>query len=111
MKFLMKQDPSTIDAVSQAFKLSDGERSYLLSCNRGEGLFFCGLSHVPLQVIASEQEHKLATTNQEELLQREREEVAYQEREKSNHDAVAVRQRSNEYDVILPQFYRQGSEE
>lgn len=31
MKFLMKQDSSTIDAVTQAFHLSDEERKYLLS--------------------------------------------------------------------------------
>ena len=111
MKFLMKQDASTIDAVSQAFKLSDGERSFLLSCNRGEGLFFCGLSHVPLQVIASESEHKLATTNQEELLKREKEEIAYNERLNELQEAVGVKQRNNEYDVIFPQFYQKDKEE
>ena len=66
---------------------------------------------MPLQVIAGEQEHKLATINQEELLRREREEISYQEREKSNYDAVAVRQRGNEFDVMLLQFYHQNSEE
>ena len=66
---------------------------------------------MPLQVIASEQEHKLATTNQEELLQREREAVAYEERAKHTHEAVAVKQRNNEFDIILPEFYRRDDEE
>ncbi len=68
MKFLMKQDSTTIDAVTQAFKLSDGERTFLTSCAKGEGLFFARGSHVPMKVVASPLEHTLATTNPQELV-------------------------------------------
>ena len=68
MKFLMKQDSTTIDAVTRAFKLSEGERNYLTSCAKGEGLFFARGSHVPMKVVASPLEHILATTNPQELV-------------------------------------------
>lgn len=71
MKFLMKQDSTTIDAVTRAFKLSEGERAYLTSCAKGEGLFFARGSHVPMKVVASPLEHRLATTNPQELLAEE----------------------------------------
>ncbi|EFH79658.1 VirB4 family type IV secretion system protein [Ktedonobacter racemifer] len=102
MKFLMKQDSSTIDAVTQAFHLSDEERKYLLSCAKGSGLFFARSSHVPLRVVASPVEYKLATTNPNES------------EEDTEHDkdstAVAlpvinVATRTTEYDVVMPNFF------
>lgn len=38
VKILLGQDPTDIDAVQQVFKLSDGERNFLLSAKRGEML-------------------------------------------------------------------------
>ncbi|BBW98905.1 VirB4 family type IV secretion system protein [Geobacillus subterraneus] len=38
VKVLLGQDPTDIDAVQQVFKLSDGERNFLLSAKRGEML-------------------------------------------------------------------------
>lgn len=62
-KFLMKQDETTIDAVANAFKLSEEERKFLISVDKGEGLYFCRGSHVPLRVVASEKERSLAETD------------------------------------------------
>jgi len=67
IQFLMRQDSSTIDVVSQTFRLSAGEREFLLSCRKGEGLFFALGNHVALRVEASPQEHGLATTDPAEL--------------------------------------------
>ena len=113
LKFLMKQDATTIDAVEQAFKLSEGERKYLLSCNRGEGLYFCGLSHVPLRVVASELEHELATTNQQELQERERQRLQLEQHttERNETHAVAVKSREHEYNIMIPSFYNPEKEE
>lgn len=106
-KWLMKQDSSTIDIVSQTFRLSESERRFLLSCNRGEGLFFCNLSHVPLQIIASPVEHELATTNVQELLNAETLEQAKLEQAQhlAQKEAIALEQRRNEFNVVLPSFY------
>jgi hypothetical protein len=70
-KFVMKTDPANIDAVSNALKLTEGERKFLLGARKGEGLYFLGKStgqaHVPLRVIASETEYAIANSNAQEL--------------------------------------------
>jgi hypothetical protein len=70
-KFVLKTDAANIDAVTEALKLTDGERNYLLSAKKGEGLYFLGQAqgqaHVPIQVVASEIEYDLANTNAQEL--------------------------------------------
>lgn len=116
MKFLMKQDSTTIDAVVKAFKLSDEERRFLLGATKGEGLFFCRSSHVPLRVVASELEHRLATTNPRELMELEqaRQAKLAEAGVQAEQEAVAVKQSQNEYNVVLPYVYsarNEGSEE
>ncbi|MBI3559360.1 ATP-binding protein [Candidatus Gottesmanbacteria bacterium] len=63
LQILMKQSPAAIDKLGEIFYLSEGEKSLLLSAGVGEGLFFAGSSHVAMRVVASEEEHKLITTN------------------------------------------------
>ncbi len=75
VQLLMRQDSSTIDVVAQTFRLSAGEREFLLSCRKGEGLFFARGNHIALRVEASPMEHALATTDPAELAEREREEA------------------------------------
>ena len=77
IQILMKQHPSAIDRVAEVFYLSEGEKRLLLSASVGEGLFFAGANHVAIKVVASPEEHRLITTNPEELL-RIREEAAQQ---------------------------------
>jgi hypothetical protein len=67
----MRQDSSTIDAVSQTFRLSNGEREFLLSCRKGEGLFFARGNHIAMRVEASPMEHALVTTDPAELVEQE----------------------------------------
>ena len=68
IQMLFKQHPAAIDKVVETFYLSEGEKRYLLSAGVGEGLFFAGTNHVAIKVMASEPEHKLITTNPEEVL-------------------------------------------
>ncbi len=70
IQLLMKQDSTTIEAVSSAFRLSSGERQYLLGCHKGEGLLFARGGHVALLVEASPAEHDLVTTDPRELAER-----------------------------------------
>ncbi|MEV0619514.1 DUF87 domain-containing protein [Nonomuraea sp. NPDC050404] len=74
-QILLRQAPQAIDAVTDAFNLSDGERQLLLSADRGFGLLAAdsGAARVAFQVLASEQEHRLVTTGQEFLAQYEEE--------------------------------------
>jgi hypothetical protein len=52
-QLLMRQDASSIDVVAQTFRLSAGEREFLLGCGKGEGLFFAGGNHIALRIVAS----------------------------------------------------------
>ncbi len=61
MKFLMKQDSSTIDSVVHTFHLSHGQRSFLLGARRGEGLF-ATKSWTQMEVLASPLEAEMANT-------------------------------------------------
>lgn len=68
MQILLKQAPAAIDKIQKVFYLTDGEKQFLMSAGIGQGLFFAGANHVAMQIVASEQEHKLITTNPQELL-------------------------------------------
>lgn len=68
IQILMKQHPAAIDEVAKTFYLSEGEKRLLLAANIGEGLFFAGASHVAMQVVASPEEHPLATSSPKEIL-------------------------------------------
>lgn len=68
VQVLMKQHPAAIDEVAKTFYLSEGEKRFLLAANIGEGLFFAGANHVAMQVVASPEEHPLATSSPKEIL-------------------------------------------
>lgn len=68
IQMLLKQHPAAIDKVMETFYLSEGEKRFLLGAGIGEGLFFAGANHVAIKVMASDAEHKLITTNPEEIL-------------------------------------------
>jgi conjugal transfer ATP-binding protein TraC len=68
MQFMLKQSPSSIDMVQKTFNLTDEEKYLLLESGVGEGIFFAGQKHVALKVVSSETEHKIITSNPEELL-------------------------------------------
>ena len=56
---LLRQAPQAIDAVTEAFGLTDGERTFLLSAARGDALLACGNSRVAFHSLASDVEHDL----------------------------------------------------
>ncbi|KKP77651.1 MAG: Type IV secretory pathway VirB4 component-like protein [candidate division WS6 bacterium GW2011_GWF1_35_23] len=67
LQVLMKQSPSAVEKLQQVFNLSDGERNYLLNCDRGQGLFFAGSNHVGIQILSSQAEHELITSDPRDL--------------------------------------------
>jgi conjugal transfer ATP-binding protein TraC len=71
IQILLKQSPTAIDSVTETFYLSQGEKSHLLACEVGEGLFIAGSSHVAIMVQAAPHEHQLITSNPGELNQME----------------------------------------
>jgi len=72
MQLLLKQSSSAVDVLSDVFKLTEEERKRLANFPVGQGLFFAGQNHVHIQIIASETETGLITTNPQALLQNDR---------------------------------------
>ncbi|MEK7464575.1 MAG: ATP-binding protein [Patescibacteria group bacterium] len=69
IQLLMKQSPSSIGAVAQAFALTEGEKAFLLEAGVGEGLFFAGMKHVAIKIIPSYTEDQIITTNPEQIME------------------------------------------
>lgn len=68
IQILLKQSPTTIDNVQSTFHLTDEEKYLLLESGVGEGLFFAGLKHVAIKVIASYTEEQIITSDPSQLL-------------------------------------------
>ncbi|MEX0912925.1 MAG: DUF87 domain-containing protein, partial [Candidatus Paceibacterota bacterium] len=69
LQFLMKQSPTSIDLLQRTFNLTDEEKLLLLESNVGEGIFFVGLKHVAIKVIASYTEDQIITSDPSQILQ------------------------------------------
>jgi conjugal transfer ATP-binding protein TraC len=68
LQLLLKQSPSTVDVLQKTFNLTDEEKYLLLECNKGEGIFFAGLKHVAIKIIASYTEDQLITSDPSQIL-------------------------------------------
>jgi len=68
IQFLMKQSPTSIDLLQKTFNLTDEEKYLLLESGVGEGIFFAGLKHVAIKVIASYTEDQIITSDPSQLL-------------------------------------------
>jgi conjugal transfer ATP-binding protein TraC len=64
---VLKQKADTIDAATARFRLTAEERQLLLGADKGEGLLLVRGNRIPLQVVASKAEYRLATTNPRDL--------------------------------------------
>lgn len=68
LQILLKQSTAAIEKIAEVFNLTEGEKFLLLECEVGEGLFFAGLNHVAIKVIASYTEDQLITTDPQQLM-------------------------------------------
>lgn len=68
IQILLKQSPSSIDIVQKTFNLTDEEKFLLLESGVGEGIFFAGLKHVAIKVVASYTEDQIITSDPSQLL-------------------------------------------
>ena len=75
MQLLLKQSPSAVDVLGDVFKLTEEERKRLANFPVGQGLFFAGQNHIHIQIVASDTEQKLITTNPQALLQQQQQEM------------------------------------
>ena len=68
MQLLLKQSSTTIDVLQKTFNLTDEEKYLLLEAGVGEGLFFAGLKHVAIKVVASYTEDQIITSDPSQLM-------------------------------------------
>jgi type IV secretory pathway VirB4 component len=64
---LLRQSPQAIDQIAATFNLSEGQRQFLLTADRGQGLLGSGTEWVAFQALASPTENILVTTDPAEL--------------------------------------------
>ncbi len=68
IQLLLKQSPTSIDAVQKTFNLTEEEKFLLLESDLGEGIFFAGLKHVAIKVISSYTENQIITSDPSQIL-------------------------------------------
>lgn len=68
IQLLLKQSPTTINVLQETFNLTDQEKFLLLESGVGEGLFFAGLKHVAIKIVASYTEDQIITSDPSQLL-------------------------------------------
>ncbi|MCK5591773.1 MAG: conjugal transfer protein TraC, partial [Candidatus Pacebacteria bacterium] len=68
MQLLLKQSPTSIDLVQETFNLTEEEKYLLLESDVGEGMFFAGMKHVALKIIASYTEDQIITSDPSQIL-------------------------------------------
>ncbi len=68
IQMLLKQSPSTIEVLQKTFNLTDEEKYLLLESGVGEGIFFAGLKHVAIKIVASYTEDQIITSDPSQIL-------------------------------------------
>lgn len=86
MQLLLKQSTSSVDVLTDVFKLTDEEKKRLSNFPVGQGLFFAGQNHVHIQVIASPTEQGLITTNPQQIAMLERQQAALEQAQQAQAD-------------------------
>lgn len=68
IQLLLKQSPSTMEVLQKTFNLTDEEKYLLLESGVGEGIFFAGLKHVAIKIIASYTEDQIITSDPSQVI-------------------------------------------
>ena len=71
-KLFLAQDKSEIQYLKEVFKLSEGEASFLVTCQRGEGLLKVGPDTAILKIMPTKKEFEFVETNLNQLAAKQR---------------------------------------
>ncbi len=69
-KLFLAQDKAEIQYLKEVFKLSEGEASFLVTCQKGEGLLKVGADTAILKIVPTKKEFEFVETNLNKLAQR-----------------------------------------
>lgn len=94
IQLLLKQSPSTIETLQKTFNLTDEEKYLLLEAGVGEGIFFAGLKHVAIKIIASLTEENIITSDPAQILsiKRNKKEREDRQAETENQEKERIKQ-------------------
>lgn len=87
MQLLLKQSTSSADALQKVFNLTNEEKYLLLESEVGEGIFFAGLKHVAIKIIASYTEDQIITSDPSQVLAIKKAKEQFRAEEKANNEA------------------------
>ncbi len=62
-KLFLAQDKAEIQYLKEVFKLSEGEADFLVTCQKGEGLFKVGADTAILKIVPTKKEFEFVETN------------------------------------------------
>lgn len=62
-QILLRQAPQAIEEITRTFTLSEGERRFLLTADRGQGLLASGTQRVAFQTLVSPTENRFLTSD------------------------------------------------
>jgi type IV secretory pathway VirB4 component len=68
LQLLLRQSTAAIERLSEVFKLTAAEKEILTTAGVGEGIFFAGLKHAMIKVVASYTEDLIITSDPAQLL-------------------------------------------
>jgi type IV secretory pathway VirB4 component len=91
MQLLLKQSTSSANALQKVFNLTDEEKYLLLESEVGEGIFFAGLKHVAIKVIASYTEDQIITSDPSQVLAIKKAKEEYKQEETKFSEAESSR--------------------
>ena len=69
-KLFLAQDKSEIQYLKEVFKLSEGEASFLVTCQKGEGLLKVGADSAILKIMPTKKEFEFVETNLNQIAKR-----------------------------------------
>ena len=69
-KLFLAQDKSEIQYLKEVFKLSEGEASFLVTCQKGEGLLKVGSDSAILKIMPTRKEFEFVETNLNQIAKR-----------------------------------------
>jgi len=68
IQMLLRQSTASMDILKEVFSLTEEEKFLLLEADVGEGIFFAGLKHVAIKILASYTEDQIITSDPAQLL-------------------------------------------
>ncbi len=106
IQLLLKQSSSSIELVQKTFHLTEEEKYLLLESGVGEGIFFAGLKHVAIKVLASYTEEQIITSDPSQLLRiaQSKRELLAEKQEDTEKKQKEIEQAIIEEKVSVPEI-------